>query len=101
MRGDRLRALREAARLTQLELAERIGGSESMIWRYEQGKREPGISVLARLASFFSVTSDYLIGLTDDPKIAVRDLEPKERAAIDAWRRGEKYEAIKAIVGDE
>lgn len=102
MRGDRLRKLREAAALSQEELAIRTQSSEPQIWRYENDpKTKPREDAIIRLAEFFNVSADYLIGLSDDPHVNVRDLSDRERAAIDAWRRGERIEAIKAIVGDE
>lgn len=102
MRGDRLRALRESARLTQEELATEIGSSEPQIWRYEKGKSKPGADVLEKLARYFNVSADYLLGVTDDPSENLSyELKPNEAAVIDAWRRGEKYEAIKVIMDDK
>ena len=37
-------------------------------YRYEQGTREPSASVIIALANFFGVSTDYLLGLTDDPR---------------------------------
>lgn len=102
MRGDRLKALREAARLTQEELASEVGSSEPQIWRYEKNESEPRADVLIRLAKYFDVSVDYLLGLTENPAINVdRDLNPQEAAALQAWRRGDVRRAIKAIVDDE
>jgi repressor LexA len=46
----------------QKEIAEIIGYSEISYARYENGKREPDISTLCKLANYFNVTVDYLIG---------------------------------------
>lgn len=101
MRGDRLRTLREAANLTQEELAIEIDSSEPQILRYEKNQNEPRADVLVRLAQFFSVSADYLLGLTDNPSINVDgDLNPQEAAALSAWRRGERLDAIRVIAGD-
>lgn len=58
----RLKELRESKGLTQKEVAEIIGYSEISYGRYENGKREPDISTLCKLAEYFNVTVDYLIG---------------------------------------
>ena len=41
--------------------------SENTISRYESGEREPGIAELIRIADYFRVSIDYLVGRTDDP----------------------------------
>ena len=58
----RLKELRESKGLTQKEVAEIIGYSEISYARYEKGEREPDISTLCKLAEYFNVTVDYLIG---------------------------------------
>lgn len=102
MRGDRLRALREAQGLTQEELALEVGSSEPQIWRYEKSENEPRADVLMRIAQFFNVSADYLLGLTDNSAMNINsELKAQEAAALDAWRRGERFEAIRVIVEDE
>jgi len=102
MRGDRLRTLREAANLTQEALAAEIESSEPQIWRYENADSNPRADVLVRLAGFFSVSVDYLLGLTDNPSQNTdSQLRPREAAALSAWRRGERFDAIKVIVDDD
>lgn len=102
MRGDRLRALREAMNLTQEELALEVESSEPQIWRYENKNSPPRSDVLARLARYFHVSADYLLGLTDNPAVKVdQNLNPQEAAVLSAWRRGDRFEAIKVIVEDE
>ena len=62
-----LRYLRKNQNLTMKELGKIIGVAESTISLYETGKREPDIKTLSKLASFFSVSTDYILGITDDP----------------------------------
>lgn len=57
--------LRLAAGLTQLEMAERLGVSKSTISMYENGNREPDFDTLERIADYFNVDIDYLLGRTD------------------------------------
>lgn len=75
MRGDRLRQLRIEFGDTQRQLAEAVGASESAIANYEAGRREPEAPILLRIASRYGVSSEYLLGLTDDPR-RYKDLPP-------------------------
>lgn len=102
MRGDRLARIRELRRISQAELAEKVGIGMQQIYRYENGKTEPDGDVVARIAMVLNVSTDYLLGLTNSPYPYIdAELTEQEKKALEAWRRGEKYEAIKAIVDDE
>lgn len=102
MRGDRLKELRDRMHITQEDLATRLGISEIQIYRYEKGTAEPRADVVVKLAEFFNVTTDFLLNMSEEPgRFLKSDLKPQERAALSAWRRGERFEAIKVIVDDE
>ena len=62
-----IRELRKARRITQLKMALDLDMSQNTISRYESGEREPGIAELIRIADYFRVSIDYLVGRTDDP----------------------------------
>lgn len=62
--GSRLKSLRNSKKLSQRELAERFNISQSAIAYYESGKKEPNHEMLQRLADFFKVSIDYLLGRT-------------------------------------
>jgi transcriptional regulator with XRE-family HTH domain len=64
----RLRDLRVGYGFTQEEVARELNISHRCISYYETGEREPDIETIGRLASFFGVTSDYLIGYGERPK---------------------------------
>jgi len=100
MFGQRLRELREESGYSRERLADLLEIGSASVARYERGENITG-DILAKIARFFNVTTDYLLGLSDSRTEQVANLEPKEKAAIAAWRRGEKYEAIKEIVDDE
>ena len=57
-----LRALRKNKGLTMKQLGEKIDVAESTISLYERGKREPDNATLIRLANYFGVSVDYLLG---------------------------------------
>lgn len=58
----RLRQLRERERIDRKKLGECCGLSKSVISKYERGEREPAASSLEKIADFFDVTTDYLLG---------------------------------------
>lgn len=58
----RLRKLRERERMDRKKLGECCGLSKNMIGLYERGEREPTASALEKIADFFDVTTDYLLG---------------------------------------
>lgn len=61
----RLISLRKEAGLSQYELARRLKMGRSALGNYEQGEREPDIETMKKLATFFGVTVDYLLGRED------------------------------------
>ncbi len=64
--ASNLRELRAFKGLTQQELADQVGLSISVIRNLEGGRSNPSISFLFKLADFFDVTTDFLIGREDD-----------------------------------
>lgn len=65
--SDRLKELRKSNGKTQKDLAEYLGNSERGYQNYEIGKREPRLEILSKLADYFNVSTDYLLGRSDDP----------------------------------
>lgn len=63
--ASRLVALRAAKNVTQEEVAGAAGVSRSQIANLERGRGEPSISALLRLASYFHVSTDYLLGVSE------------------------------------
>ena len=61
----RLKQLRQARRLTQVELAKRLGISSAAVSMYESGQREPNFETEELIADFFNVDIDYLRGKRD------------------------------------
>ncbi len=60
--GDRLRELRNSKSLTQLELSRQLNISKSNISKYENNTIEPNLEILDKIANFFDVSVDYLLG---------------------------------------
>lgn len=63
----RLKELRKKKGISQLRLATALNTTQNTISRYETGEREPGISELIKIADYFNVSVDYLIGRTENP----------------------------------
>ncbi len=62
---ERIKELRVANNLSQMDLATATGISQSAIAKWELGKTEPTASAIIILAIYFNETTDYLLGLTD------------------------------------
>ena len=62
----RIKELRMARGLSQKQLAEAINVTQQVIALWESGKHEPKASYIYKLAEYFGVTSDYLIGLENE-----------------------------------
>lgn len=65
--SSRLNRLRKEKKVSLYFLGEAIGVSNQAISLLEQGKRSPSFEVLLRLADYFDVSLDYLVGRSDDP----------------------------------
>ncbi len=65
----RIRDLREDSDKTQTEIAEHLGISQTMYARYERGANELPIRHLIKLADYYGVSTDYILGRTDNQKL--------------------------------
>ena len=64
----RSRNQRDDADLTQEALVKKLGMHKTTYTNYEQGKREPPFEFIIWLAEFYNVSTDYIAGLTNDPR---------------------------------
>lgn len=100
--GDRLRKLRERKGLNQKELAARLKIPNQNVSNYERGFRQPDYETLQKLADYFEVSIDYLLGRTDDSAITKNkttndknndinksDLTEQQQAVLE-WALGHK-----------
>lgn len=90
-----LRQLRKSARLTQDELALKLGYSKSTISMYENGNREPDLETLENIADFFNVDINMLTG--NKPAKAITQ---DEAVFLNTYRRakGSDSAAVKAVL---
>lgn len=85
MFSERLKNLRKAKKLSQYELAERLGFSRGKLANYEQGTREPDFETLETIANFFDVSTDYLLGVTSG--------QSHDKDELDIAKRLKQFEA--------
>ena len=62
---ERIRALREDNDLTQKQVAEYLGMSQTGYSKYETGENSIPVDIVVKLADFYKTTTDYLLGRTD------------------------------------
>ena len=61
-----LKELRMESGLTQMQFAQAIGTSQKNISRWELGETEPSAYYLKKIAEFYKITTDYILGVEDD-----------------------------------
>ena len=64
--GERIKNLREDADLSQTELGKSVGMTQRKISYIECGKYEPNIDDIVAFCRFFKISSDYLLGLSEN-----------------------------------
>ena len=98
--GSRIYETLQKRKMTQRELAERIGVTEAVMSRYISGDREPRPEMLANIATALHTTSDFLLGIEreefDQPRI--RRLIARNASSM---TEQEKKELINALFGEE
>ncbi|MBF8378516.1 helix-turn-helix transcriptional regulator [Alicyclobacillus mali] len=88
MFGERLERLRIQQGLSQDQLAEAVGLTRAAVSHYEKGRRRPDFDTVRKLADFFHVSTDYLLGLTDQPL-------PQAESKIEVFARRLRESRIK------
>ncbi len=72
MFGRKLKELRLEKKINQSELGEMIGISPSTVGMYERDQRFPDKDILGKLADYFEVSVDYLLGRTDQRNLQIK-----------------------------
>ena len=73
MNNKRITMLRKEQKLTQAQLAQKLGVGRTTVNGYEQGIIAPPPDKIKMMSEIFDVTTDYLIGKSDDRLLTVRD----------------------------
>lgn len=72
--GENFKRLRKSRNITQKELGTKIGLSKAVVSKYENGMGYPTYDVLIRIAQYFGVTTDYLLGVASGNTVDVSTL---------------------------
>ena len=80
MLNQRIRLLRLARNMNQVELANRLGVTKQSVSNWANDNIQPSIEMLMKLAAVFSVSTDYMLGIESGEYLDVSDL-PKEVVA--------------------
>ncbi|WP_303870418.1 helix-turn-helix domain-containing protein [Acetobacterium wieringae] len=92
--GSRLKQLRNSKQLTQQDLATMMGLSRATIAGYESTGKQPDQEKTLWLADYFNVSTDYLLGRTDDPT-PIRDVNQ------DLYDEHDYTAELKSLIDDE
>lgn len=65
----RIRDLREDKDLTQKQVAEMLNCSQQVYSNYELGQRDIPTDILIKLSAFYKVSTDYILGISNNPRI--------------------------------
>ena len=81
--GERIKQLRIENKLTQNEFGSLFGLYDSTISLYENGKRTPEYGIIMKIADYFNVSIDWLLGRVDNKNLIVIDHENMPKALRD------------------
>lgn len=82
--NENIRNLRLARNLSQVDLAKALGVTKQSVSNWENNNIQPSIDMLVRLAQFFSVSTDCILGLNQSKYIEINGLTDCQLAHITA-----------------
>ena len=82
MLGERIKLLRQAHNLNQVQLAEELHVSKQSVSNWENNTIMPSIEILLKISKYFRVSTDYLLELDDRSYVEVTGLSDKQIAHI-------------------
>ena len=78
MVADRIKSLREAKKLTQVELSKELGITRSSVNAWEMGISTPSTQYIVELAYLFNVSTDYLLGIDSTATVNLKGLSESD-----------------------
>ncbi|MCM3291801.1 helix-turn-helix domain-containing protein [Paenibacillus sp. MER 180] len=91
---ERLKTLRRISNKNQNEVADELGINRSTYGGYESGQREPDFETLKKIAEYFKVTTDYLLGFSVSPPYIMTTLTEDEatfiKGALSVYREAKR-----------
>ena len=82
MLNIRIKELRIAHNLTQVDLGNKLSIAKQTVSNWENNNILPSIDMLIKIADYFGVTTDYLLGRSNDNSLDVSSLTPEQTAHI-------------------
>ena len=79
---EKLKALRTAKKMSQKDLADKVGVAKSVVSFYESGDRFPSYDVLIKISRIFNVTTDYLLGVERERMLEVSELSEEDISVV-------------------
>lgn len=92
---NRIRLLRKLSKMTQGDLADRIDVTQSTIANWESGFRTPDVDAVVELSKVFNVSTDFLLGISDDPN------EKRPAASSDSGLREQAITSLVSLTDSE
>lgn len=80
--GEKLKELRTNKKLSQKDLSKILNVSNTIISSYELSLRMPSYDILVKIARYFNVSTDYLLGIKNDNILNIGNLTNKQKLAI-------------------
>lgn len=74
MFSDILVELAQSRGVTMYELSQKTNIPQSLLSNYKNGKKKPALENIIKLADFFDVSTDYLLGRTDNPNVSENNI---------------------------
>ena len=86
---NNFKKLRLEHKLTQQNIADLLNCSQNAIYQYEANKNEPDMNTLIKLADFYGVSIDYLVGRANDDEIVtiINQLSKDEEYLLNILRK--------------
>lgn len=82
MLNVRIKELRIAHNLTQVEFGNKLSVAKQTVSNWENNNIQPSIDMLIKIADYFGVTTDYLLGRSNDNSLDVSSLTPEQAAHV-------------------
>lgn len=73
--------------MSQRRFAFELNVSQAMISKYERGEAEPDINMIKTIAKFFDVSTDYLLGMSDDKHPIAPGLSKEEKEILFGFKK--------------
>lgn len=80
--GETIKKLRNDAKMTQSDVAKYLHITISSVSAYENGSRTPSYYTLIRIAKLFKVSTDYLLGFSNECVVDISGLDSKQRETV-------------------